>query len=155
MEERDFPAVEKVANDSWAFTYEGIIPKKVQQMFLSKAYSAVMLKVRMERSHFYVAELDGKIVGFANFSTLKEGGIVELAAIYLLPDVQGQGIGTKLLEHGIKQLENVKEVHLSVEKENRIGRSFYEAKGFEVYDEYEEAIFDVIVHTVRMKLVVS
>ena len=75
------------------------------------------MKQRLEQSIFYVAEAEGEIVGFANYSQVRDGGKVELAAIYLHPDFQGYGIGTALLHQAVKELAGVKEIFINVEKE--------------------------------------
>lgn len=63
---------------------------------------------------------------------------VELAAIYLYPEIQGKGIGTALLQQAVKDLEGIKEIYINVEKENKIGMNFYEAKEFEIVNESDE-----------------
>ena len=93
------------------------------------------MKQRIERSIVYVAEVKGKVVGFANYSTVRDGGKVELAAIYLYPEFQGKGIGTALLQQAVKELKGLKEIYINVEKDNKIGMNFYEAKGFEIVKE--------------------
>ncbi|GGP09365.1 GNAT family N-acetyltransferase [Oceanobacillus neutriphilus] len=74
-------------------------------------------------------ESDKRIEGFANFGKVSEEGISILYAIYLYPDTQGKGIGTRLLEYGMDELSPAV-IHLNVEKENKKGMSFYQAKGF-------------------------
>ncbi|QOY35544.1 N-acetyltransferase family protein [Anaerobacillus isosaccharinicus] len=155
MQAKDIKQVQQVAKISWNTTYNGIIPIEVQENFLSSAYSDEMMQTRLERSFIFVAEVEGDVVGFANFSSVKEGGKVELAAIYLDPQFQGKGIGTGLLEQGIKDIEGIKEIYLNVEKENQSGRTFYKAKGFEVLNEFDDEFDGHILKTVRMILKVS
>ncbi len=50
----------------------------------------------------FVAEVENNIVGFANFSSVREDGKVELWAIYVHPEQQGRGIGSALLQKGCK-----------------------------------------------------
>lgn len=73
--------VQSIAKKTWNATYEGIIPLKVQNNFLKSNYSDESMKKRIERSIVYVAEVEGKVVGFANYSKVRDGGKVELAAI--------------------------------------------------------------------------
>lgn len=152
METKDIKQVQKVARISWNTTYDGIIPIEVQENFLKSAYSDDMMQTRLDRSFIFVAEVEHDVVGFANFSTVKEGGKVELAAIYLDPQFQGKGLGTALLEQGIQNIESVKEIYLNVEKENHSGRTFYEAKGFKVLNEFDDEFDGHILKTVRMIL---
>ncbi|MFX3622848.1 MAG: N-acetyltransferase family protein [Ectobacillus sp.] len=152
MEQKDIARVQQVAKISWHATYEGIIPYEVQENFLQVAYSHDMMQKRLEGSLIFVAEFAGGIVGFANFSLVTAKGEAELAAIYILPEYQGGGIGTALLKEGIKNLDGIKEIYINVEKENKIGRTFYEAKGFQVIGEFDDDFDGHILQTVRMVL---
>ena len=98
-----------------------------------------------------LAEGDEGILGFANFSHVKEEGEVELAAIYLKPSAQGQGVGTKLLQQGLSKL-NPSEVFVNVESENEVGKHFYVAEGFVAVDEFEEDFDGHLLQTTRMVL---
>ncbi|MFY3790883.1 GNAT family N-acetyltransferase [Ureibacillus sp. MALMAid1270] len=146
----DTKQVQHIANESWHATYEGIIPLEVQDNFLNSAYNDEQMKLRLERSILYVAEVTGEVVGFANYSFVQKGGKVELGAIYLLPEFQGKGIGSALLQQAITELEGVKEIYINVERDNKIGRNFYEAKGFEFVKEFEDELDGHILKTVRM-----
>jgi len=150
MHAEDTKQVQDIAKTTWNATYEGIIPTEIQNNFLLKNYSDESMKQRIERSIVYVAEVEGEVVGFANYSTVRDGGKVELAAIYLYPEFQGKGIGTALLDQAVKQLEGIKEIYINVEKENKIGMNFYEAKGFEVVKESESEFDGHIMKQVRM-----
>ena len=152
IQDEDIQQVQQVAKRSWNATYEGIIPFAIQESFLNAAYNDEMMKRRIENSFMFVSEVAGKIVGFANFSSVKEGGESELGAIYLSPDYQGKGIGTALLAEGIMNLDGVKEVFINVEKENKIGTSFYKAKGFDMVSEFDDNFDGHILKTVRMVL---
>ncbi|MGV3463732.1 MAG: GNAT family N-acetyltransferase [Heyndrickxia sp.] len=152
MQLEDIPQVQNVAKISWNATYEGIIPSAVQESFLKSAYNDEMMKRRFERSIIFVAEAEGQVVGFANFSPLKENGEAELGAIYLYPDYQGNGIGTALLNKGIQVLEGVKEIYINVEKDNQIGTRFYQAKGFVVVSHFDDFFEGYPLKTVRMVL---
>lgn len=152
MNPEDTKQVQYVAKTSWNATYEGIIPYEVQENFLKSAYNDEMMKRRMERSLMLVAEEGGRVSGFANFSPVREGGKVELYAIYLLPEVQGKGIGTALLNEGMLRLDGVKELYISVERDNAIGKAFYEAKGFMAVEEMDEDFEGHILKTIRMVL---
>ncbi|RHW43268.1 GNAT family N-acetyltransferase [Neobacillus notoginsengisoli] len=152
MKPEDTKQVQQVAKTSWNATYEGIIPQNIQERFLKSAYNDEMMERRLEHSLMLVAEEDGKIVGFANFSKVREGGKVELAAIYLYPEFQGKGIGTALLNEGIARLEGIEELYINVERDNVIGKTFYEAKGFETVEEFDDDFDGHILKTIRMVL---
>ncbi|MGY0694642.1 N-acetyltransferase family protein [Virgibacillus sp. FSP13] len=152
MKRDDIPHVQYVAKTSWNSTYEGIIPREIQDNFLRVAYNDDRMEKRLAGSYLYVVETGGEIVGFANFSPVNKEGKAELGAIYLLPDYQGYGLGTTLLNRGIAELKGVKEIFISVEKDNEIGKRFYEAKGFDVISEFDDNFDGNILKTIRMVL---
>ncbi|MFC4560123.1 GNAT family N-acetyltransferase [Virgibacillus kekensis] len=152
MKEEDIPQVQQVAKKSWNATYDGIIPDEVQENFLKSAYSDTMMRKRFDISHLFVAETEGRVTGFANFSPVNEAGKAELGAIYLLPDQQGRGTGTMLLELGLETIEGIQELTVDVEKDNKIGMNFYKAKGFEKVGEYDDDFNGHILRTIRMVL---
>lgn len=153
MVKEDIQQVQQVAKESWNATYEGIIPNKIQKNFLNTAYSHEMMEHRLRGSFLYVAETENQIVGFANFSPANREGQVELSAIYLSPTYQGKGIGTALLQAGVKNIENIQEIYVDVEQENTIGKTFYAAKGFKTIKAYDDDFDGHILKTVRMALV--
>ncbi|MGE8078792.1 N-acetyltransferase family protein [Peribacillus loiseleuriae] len=152
MQKEDIKEVQQVAQTSWHTTYEGIIPLEIQESFLNSAYNDEMMQRRLEHTIIFVSEVEGKIVGFANFSPVNESGEAGLEAIYLYPEYQGEGIGTALLREGIKNLEGVKAILINVEKENKIGATFYKSKGFKMVSEFDDDFDGHILKTVRMVL---
>lgn len=155
MKKKDIYQVQDVAWRTWHATYKDIIPLQIQDNFLKAAYSHKMMKSRLKNTHIFVSEVGGKVIGFANYSPVSDEGRLELAALYLYPDYQGNGVGSALLNAGIEQLKGVKEVTLSVEKNNVIGTTFYEAKGFEVTEELDDDFEGHMLKTVRMALKVG
>lgn len=149
---KEINQIQGIAKMSWNATYDGIIPRPVQDNFLKNAYSDDMIKRRIDNFLFLVGEVDNQIIGFANFSPVNETGEAELGAIYLMPDAQGNGIGTALLKEGIAQLSGVKKIFINVEKQNEVGKRFYEAKGFQVFSEFDDNFDGHILRTIRMVL---
>ena len=151
MQKNDIISVQEIAKKSWQQTYEGISPHEIQDRFLQAAYSRDRLQGRLEKSLFLVAIIGESIVGFANFSNVVNGE-AELFSIYLLPETQGKGIGTTLLQEGIKMLPDLTSLLVCVEKENTIGMNFYEAKGFKKTEEFDELFDGHLLKTVKLSL---
>ena len=126
MNEVDISFVQEIAQTTWAATYEGIIPKHIQERFLQAAYSNERLTCRLQTSPFLVATVGESLIGFANFSNVNEEGQAELLAIYLLPTAQHKG--------------------------NKIGRQFYSAKGFQQVEEFDELFEGHMLKTIRLIL---
>jgi len=91
--------------------------------------------IKMERDRFFVADEDGKIVGYAvTTASGKDGHIVSVA---VKPRCRRRGIGTALLSAVTRKLveEGVEDIHLEVRKGNRAAISFYERMGFRAFSE--------------------
>ncbi|MFB9860100.1 GNAT family N-acetyltransferase [Salinicoccus siamensis] len=150
MTSSDIEAVQETATASWHAVYEGIIPLDIQNRFLDLAYSTDMMHHKLTQSHMFAAEEDGRVIGFAEFTPPDADGKTMLNAIYLHPDAQNKGIGTLLLEHGVEQIEDMTTIYVEVEKENMIGRRFYDTKGFRMVKEYDDDFDGHILKTVLM-----
>ena len=152
----DIPGVKTVARRTWAHTYRGVIPEPVQQKYLNLAYSQEALERRLRSGIFLVAERQTEIVGFAQFVPVAgTEGEVDLVAIYVLPEAQGRGAGSKLLDAGIRALGDVRRVRVRVERDNTVGRGFYDARGFrlvrESVDEFEGHSFNMVELVLEIK----
>lgn len=153
MKASDIKQVRQVAERSWHHTYEGIIPRHIQDQFLKSAYQDEMMERRLQHSLFFMAEgKEGKVLGFANVTPVQKDGKAELAAIYIDPGFQGNGIGTSLLNECIRQSAGLKELYVHAEKENRTALSFYQAKGFQRVCEFEEDFKGHTLQTVKLVL---
>lgn len=76
----------------------------------------------------YVARLDGKVVGFVDPSI--EQGKRRIGALYVSPEVQGRGIGSKLMQQAIDWHGKNEDIIVEVVAYNRKAITFYERYGF-------------------------
>ncbi len=150
-ENDDVRAVQRVAQTTWDHTYRDSIPERVREEFVSRAYSALSLRLRMGANVFLVALQDGNIVGFADFRPRSQTE-VELAAIYVLPEMQGRGVGGRLLSAGIARFAAGTRFVLRVERDNAPALRFYEARGFRRSGEVTEELLGYEFHDVEMVL---
>jgi len=90
----DLSKVETVARATWRVAYTGIIPDEVQRLLLDSWYSSESLRRALAAagSSFFVAELAGGVIGFAQF-VRRSPRSVELTRIYVFPDRQRSGSG--------------------------------------------------------------
>ena len=83
-------------------------------------------EIYMPNTDTWVAELDGKVVGFVALMGNETG------AMFLQPNYHGKGIGKALMD---KANELYSSLELEVFKANTIGRKFYARYGFELLEE--------------------
>jgi ribosomal protein S18 acetylase RimI-like enzyme len=136
---QDAVGIRNVAHRTWNDTYVGIILPETQERFLGRWYAPAALEEAIGRSEswFYVALVQGEVTGFAQF-TMRDNGRGELTRIYVLPEWQRRGVGSRLLREGLATLSmhGAKEVFAHVEKDNAKGVGFYERSGFHQVREF-------------------
>jgi len=83
---------------------------------------------RLEEWHAYVAVVDGRIVGTGslNDNTVR--------AVFVHPDYQGSGIGTKLMD-AVENAANVQSVNMLSVRSSITAQTFYAKRGFKVVRE--------------------
>jgi GNAT superfamily N-acetyltransferase len=121
-------AVARVHVETWQAAYAHIFSRD-QLLGLSTEGRTEMFR----RSPPLVAEVDGRIVGFAAVGTSRDPDADgELYAIYVHPDHWGTGVGRALIEAGEARLRDLGHGRaiLWVLEDNPRARRFYEAAGW-------------------------
>lgn len=81
----------------------------------------------------FVARVDGKVVGYIG-SRIDEQDRRRIGAIYVAPEAQGMGIGSKLMQQVLDLYGRDEDVYLDVVSYNQNAIDFYERFGFEQTD---------------------
>ena len=136
---QDAVLIGNVARRTWNDAYAGIILPENQERLLVRWYAPAALEeaIGQSQSWFYVAVVQGEVIGFAQF-IMRDNGRGELTRIYVLPEWQRQGVGSGLLGEGLAALSThgADEVFVHVEKGNAGGIGFYERRGFHLVREF-------------------
>ena len=136
----DALAIATVRVDAWRTTYRGMIPDaylaamKVEE---SKALWERVLTAAPNTTNTFVAEVAGRIVGFASGMMLaepKHGLDAELTAVYLAADAQRAGIGRRLVAAvaAAQRAHGAQGLIAWVIAANKAARAFYERLGAEI-----------------------
>lgn len=131
-EERDVPAIQRVAREAWEKTYDELLGPSDRREIRGHLYSerTLLEDVGRHTSYLFVATVDGAVVAFAE--CVREGSGGEVARIAVRPVWQRHGIAGALLAAGMHALaeEGVGEVTTGIEREDEPARAFFEAHGF-------------------------
>jgi ribosomal protein S18 acetylase RimI-like enzyme len=132
----DLPQIAHIARVTWDITYRETIAVQNRREFLERAYTPENLAGAINGAGhwFYVAEWDGKVVGFGHYLRRyhRRQARAELVRLYVLPECQDVGIGTAILKTGFTALAKAKieQCFVSVQTSNTRARKFYERHGF-------------------------
>lgn len=134
----DVAVIRDLAHEIWWPTYGDYIPHGQISLMLEQLYSAHALLHQMALGqHFILATLNGNPAGFASYQ-LKPADphIMRIEKLYLLPAVQGKGMGKRLIDHVAQAAIaiHIRCLELNVNR-NNAARHFYEKIGFTIIAE--------------------
>lgn len=136
------PVIHKLAYRIWPAAFGGILTDAQITYMLNWMYSLPALKQQLEEGcHFLILKEDEKAVGYASYQFNIVEGVTKLHKIYLLPSVQGKGLGKLLITEVIKRAKENKQsfLQLNVNRYNKAAH-FYTRLGFQVVKEINNDI---------------
>jgi ribosomal protein S18 acetylase RimI-like enzyme len=138
-EPKDVSGLAEVHVRTWQHAYRDQIPDDFLDGLSVEGRTSLWetwLSQLSSDSAVHVASRGATIVGFCWVGPAREGVPVNLAgelyAIYVLPDYQNEGLGSKLMTAGLNSLKacGFREATLWVLESNAPSRSFYERRGW-------------------------
>jgi GNAT superfamily N-acetyltransferase len=135
----DARPVAEVHVASWRHAYRGLLPEDSLERQSVADREAMWLGVFADpdtKSGAFVAEVDGRIVGFASFGPSRDKDVPErtgeVPAIYVDPAVLGTGVGRELFDAATVALRDAgfARATLWVLETNALARRFYEKAGW-------------------------
>lgn len=136
------PIIRDLALRIWPVAYDGIISAAQIEYMLGMMYSIPSLEEQLKTRPFLLIEDEGDYIGFASYElNVDHSNTTKIHKIYVLPQIQGKGIGRMLIGHisEIAVANNNTSLLLTVNK-NNTAKTFYERLGFTVL---QEAVFDI------------
>ncbi|AOV08142.1 GNAT family N-acetyltransferase [Sporosarcina ureilytica] len=106
----DVKGIAKVHVDSWRTTYQGIVPDSYLNSLAYEEREKIWIRGIKENEIYIVEDESGQLVGFATGGKERTGKyneyLGELYAIYLLEAAQGKGLGRKLFNRVVEDLQD-------------------------------------------------
>jgi GNAT superfamily N-acetyltransferase len=135
---KEVETIASLARQIWPSTYQDILTPDQLRYMMDLFYSNESLKKQMlEQKHvFLIIGDDIAPIGFASYSPTKKKSIYKLHKIYVLPGLQGKGLGKFIVDFIIQKIhpEGATALQLNVNRFNK-ARYFYEKLGFQVIGE--------------------
>jgi ribosomal protein S18 acetylase RimI-like enzyme len=136
----DFNTIQQLAEEIWPVAYAEILSKEQLRYMLDLFYAEDSLRQQYEekKHRFIIAyDIDQSPCGFASFSPISETeNRFKLHKLYVLPLLQGMGLGRALIEHVIQEIKTNFPIHLelNVNRHNEAVH-FYRKCGFTIIRE--------------------
>jgi ribosomal protein S18 acetylase RimI-like enzyme len=132
--EEHLPAISELAGVIWRACYPAIITHAQIDYMLARMYSLDVLReeIRSQGIHYDQLLVDGKPAGFASYGPTAQPGVMKLHKLYLLPEMHGRGLGSRLLRHVEREIRAGagRRLILSVNKRNTKAIAAYRRNGF-------------------------
>ena len=127
----DLPAVRQVLVATWHATYDAIFGVAMVTDITGRWHSLEALRGQIDKAGtaFLVAERDGAVVATLYASPGRDG-ILMLDRLYVLPAMQGHGVGRALFETMRGRFPSTRMIRLEVEPRNAPAIAFYRRLGF-------------------------
>jgi len=135
----DVPDIHKVAWIVFPETYKEILSQEQTEYMMEWMYSEENLKRQMTEEHhtYLLAYMGEKLVGYVSVQPENQG-VWHLQKIYVLPEMQGTGLGKRLFQAAVSEVKSQEngpfQLRLNVNRYNR-ALHFYEHLGMKkVYE---------------------
>jgi GNAT superfamily N-acetyltransferase len=134
--ETHLPALAELAAVIWRQHYPGIISNSQIDYMLGMAYARDVLRdeIFSQGIHYYRLLVDGRFCGFASVGPTETDGVMKLHKCYLLPELHGRGLGSRLLRHCEAEARRfgAQRLILAVNKRNAKAIAAYHRNGFAI-----------------------
>lgn len=134
----EIPVLHVLAQKIWPEAYREILSENQVHYMLEKMYSPEVLKIQMQQGHVFLILYIGDVPsGFASYEChYQYEDTAKLHKIYLLPEIQGQGLGRVLLNKVVQKVKKLGQVRLllNVNRSNN-ALHFYKRYGFAIIAE--------------------
>lgn len=140
--QNQLPVIQKLAYRIWPTVFKGILSNEQISYMLDWMYSLPALKEQWNAGHqFLLAKEDNQCVAYASYEIMPSGQETKLHKIYILPYMQGKGIGKLLMSEIISRMKerNKNILLLNVNRYNP-AVDFYKKIGFSIISEEDNAI---------------
>lgn len=107
---QDIPSIRQMADIAFRHTYKDILSPQQMEYMMQWMYSQESLRRQMEEGHmFYILSTEeGMDSGYVSINVEQEDDhhiLFHLQKIYLLPQMQGKGLGATLLQHAEQKMK--------------------------------------------------
>lgn len=127
--------IQSLSDKIWPQTFHEILTQEQITYMMDMMYSQSSLEKQLDNFHHYLlVEDEGEYLGYLSYElNYKASNLTKVHKIYVLPSLQGKGVGRFLIEHAgrIAQANNNIELSLNVNRFNK-AIDFYTKLGFEV-----------------------
>lgn len=145
--------IKQVLSETWIDTYGSFLSQDTIQKVTTVWHNPQLLASQVQNPEIFfgVAKDEGNaILGLVTARKQGDDAVV-VDRLYVSPQYQRKGIGSKLLEESIIAFPGTRRLRLEVEEQNEKGLSFYRKQGFKEISRKEERVEDETLKVIEME----
>ncbi|HEX7070687.1 MAG TPA: GNAT family N-acetyltransferase [Rhodothermales bacterium] len=127
----DADEIKQVLSETWVATYAANLSPETIALVTTQWHDPELLRDQIEKpgDYFAVAKEEGRIVALISVAATSPEEL-HLTRLYVLPECQGTGIGSRLLDAALACYPGARVIRLEVERQNAAGHAFWLRRGF-------------------------
>jgi ribosomal protein S18 acetylase RimI-like enzyme len=127
MNEKNIADAAECYYNSWLSSHSNYFSEDQLSLYNIERFINILRKDNTTDRITFIAYDKNSVNGLVTIDKIR----CEIAHLYIAPEKQKTGLGTKLLEFGIKQMTSINRVYITVLSCNEAGLAFFEKYGFE------------------------
>ncbi|MCB0670125.1 MAG: GNAT family N-acetyltransferase [Saprospiraceae bacterium] len=146
VDTKDLDDLRQLSIETFVHAFGALNTKENMQLYLAQAFSIEQLNSELNNpdSFFYYVLQDKKIAGYLKLNSgrgqteIKSANGLEIERIYVHPEFQGNGLGSKMLDFAKEIGNKLKKdfIWLGVWDQNQGAIRFYQRNGFYQFDSH-------------------
>lgn len=136
--EQHLPVITGLAGIIWRACYPNLISHAQIEYMLARMYALDTLReeIRSQGIRYDLLLVERQPAGFAAYGPTPEPGVMKLHKLYIMPELQGRGLGSLFLRHieGEIRHAGAQRLVLSVNKRNTPAIAAYKKNGFAIVE---------------------
>ena len=131
----DFKSIQRIAKIVWPATFETLMPLETMHYLMARMYSTQSLTQQIEHENirYLIIEESNETLGYCSYElNYQNKKIIMVHRLYFLPEQQGRGLGTKVLNYicDLANKKSQKGICLKVLHSNIKAYKYYLKYGF-------------------------
>jgi ribosomal protein S18 acetylase RimI-like enzyme len=150
---KEIQEIKQVLSETWIDTYGSFLSQYTIQRVTTIWHNPKLLAAQVQNPDvFFGVAKDERNTILGLVTARKQGDdTLVIDRLYVSPQYQRKGIGSKMLEESINAFPGVRRLLLEVEVQNKKGLLFYRKQGFKEKSRKEQKVEDEILMVIEME----
>lgn len=133
---KDIPTIQELSSIIWPVTFAEILSQEQIEYMMNMMYSTESLtkQIEEEQHNYVLVKYGNEYLGYLSYQLhIKNSYTTKIHKIYVLPNLQGKGVGKALIDFAVQEAKKYGDQFLTLNV-NRYNKAlgFYEHLGFSI-----------------------